>query len=52
MAANHWQEVDHVHFHMIPKPNAAEGLGISWPSQPTDHGKFAELAESIKSKLA
>ncbi len=45
------QEVDHVHFHLIPKPNETEGLGISWPSQPTDHAKFAELAASIKQKL-
>lgn len=45
------QEVDHVHFHVIPKPNASEGLGIRWPSQPTDHAKFAAFAESIRAKL-
>ena len=27
------QEVDHVHFHLIPKPNDNEGLGIGWPAQ-------------------
>jgi diadenosine tetraphosphate (Ap4A) HIT family hydrolase len=30
------QEVDHVHFHVIPKPNETEGLVFgpeSWPSQ-------------------
>lgn len=46
------QEVDHVHFHLIPKPNASEGLGIRWPSQPTDHAKFSALAETIRSKIA
>lgn len=46
------QEVDHVHFHLIPKPNETEGLGIRWPSQATDHGKFAQLAESIRAKLS
>ena len=46
------QEVDHVHFHLIPKPNASEGLGIRWPSQPTDHAKFSALAETIRSKLS
>lgn len=45
------QEVDHVHFHLIPKPNPEEGLGIRWPSQPTDHAKFTELAATIKAKL-
>ena len=30
------QEVDHVHFHVIPKPNKTEGLVFtpeSWPAQ-------------------
>src|SRR6185369_13223445 len=26
------QAVDHVHFHIIPKPNETEGLGVKWPS--------------------
>jgi histidine triad (HIT) family protein len=26
------QAVEHVHFHIIPKPSAAEGLGIQWPA--------------------
>jgi histidine triad (HIT) family protein len=25
------QAVFHVHFHIIPKPNRQEGLGIAWP---------------------
>ncbi|GAB1317632.1 Adenosine 5'-monophosphoramidase [Madurella fahalii] len=45
------QEVGHVHFHMIPKPNAQEGLGISWPQQTTDMDKLKALFEEIKSKV-
>jgi len=45
------QEVDHVHFHMIPKPNEAEGLGIGWPQQKTDMDKIKALFEEIKSKV-
>ncbi|KAK0611616.1 HIT-like domain-containing protein [Immersiella caudata] len=45
------QEVDHVHFHMIPKPNKEEGLGISWPQQKTDMDKLKALFEEIKSKV-
>jgi diadenosine tetraphosphate (Ap4A) HIT family hydrolase len=45
------QVVDHVHFHMIPKPNETEGLGISWPAQPTDMDKLKALHEEIKSKM-
>ena len=26
------QAVFHVHFHIIPKPNHDEGLGVDWPS--------------------
>ncbi|KAK1968572.1 HIT domain-containing protein [Colletotrichum eremochloae] len=45
------QLVDHVHFHMIPKPNETEGLGISWPQQQTDMDKLKALFEDIKSKM-
>jgi histidine triad (HIT) family protein len=27
------QAVHHVHFHIIPKPNQQEGLGILWPAR-------------------
>ena len=44
------QVVLHVHFHIIPKPNAQEGLGIGWPA-----GKIgadaSELAAKIKSTI-
>jgi len=45
------QEVDHVHFHMIPKPNTEEGMGISWPQQKTDMDKLKALFADIKSKM-
>ncbi|OKL61527.1 Hit family protein 1 [Talaromyces atroroseus] len=45
------QVVDHVHFHMIPKPNEKEGLGISWPAQATDMDKLKALFEEIKGKI-
>ncbi|CAK3967321.1 related to kinase C inhibitor-I [Lecanosticta acicola] len=45
------QEVDHVHFHVIPKPNQQEGLGIGWPQQKGDMDKLKTLLEEIKSKM-
>ncbi|CAK7228341.1 Adenosine 5'-monophosphoramidase [Sporothrix curviconia] len=45
------QEVDHVHFHMIPKPNQAEGLGVGWPQQKTDMDQLKALFEDIKSRI-
>ncbi|KAJ3101288.1 hypothetical protein HDU97_001528 [Phlyctochytrium planicorne] len=44
------QEVEHVHFHIIPKTET-EGLSIGWKSLPTDHEKFAALAATIREKL-
>ncbi|KAH7393939.1 HIT-like domain-containing protein [Phaeosphaeria sp. MPI-PUGE-AT-0046c] len=45
------QEVDHVHFHLIPKPNEKEGLGIGWPTQKADMGALGKLLEEIKAKM-
>ncbi|KAJ0420197.1 HIT-like protein [Aspergillus carlsbadensis] len=45
------QVVPHVHFHMIPKPNETEGLGIGWPSQATDMDKLKALYEEVKAKM-
>jgi diadenosine tetraphosphate (Ap4A) HIT family hydrolase len=45
------QVVDHVHFHLIPKPNEAEGLGIQWPTKEADKSELAKLLEEIKSKM-
>lgn len=40
-----------VHFHMIPKPNHQEGLGIGWPAQGTDMDKLKALHEELKAKM-
>ncbi|KAG6017834.1 hypothetical protein E4U43_008599 [Claviceps pusilla] len=45
------QEVHHVHFHMIPKPNQSEGLGITWPSTTADMDKLKALCADIKSRM-
>lgn len=45
------QLVDHVHFHIIPKPNVEQGLGISWPVQETSKDDLAQLHEELKGKL-
>ncbi|KAJ2665663.1 Adenosine 5'-monophosphoramidase [Coemansia sp. RSA 1200] len=42
------QEVPHVHFHVIPKPNEAGGLSMSWPAKSADVEKLKELAGSLK----
>ncbi|ERS95452.1 hypothetical protein HMPREF1624_08330 [Sporothrix schenckii ATCC 58251] len=45
------QEVDHVHFHVIPKPNQTEGLGVGWPHQKTDMDQLKALFEDLKSRI-
>ncbi|OQD74559.1 hypothetical protein PENDEC_c010G04770 [Penicillium decumbens] len=45
------QVVDHVHFHMIPKPNEQEGLGIGWPAKESEMDKLKALFEEIKAKM-
>ncbi|KAF2166281.1 hypothetical protein M409DRAFT_36747 [Zasmidium cellare ATCC 36951] len=45
------QEVDHVHFHVIPKPNETEGLGIGWPQQKGDMERLKGLLEEVRSKI-
>lgn len=45
------QEVDHVHFHMIPKPDAEHGLGIGWPAKKADMGDLKKLFEELKAKM-
>ena len=42
----------HVHFHIIPKPNAVEGLGVGWPQQAFDHKAGAELAAKLRAAIA
>ncbi|KFY24656.1 hypothetical protein V493_05131 [Pseudogymnoascus sp. VKM F-4281 (FW-2241)] len=45
------QEVDHVHFHMIPKPNVQEGLTVGWPQQKTDMDKLKALLAEVQAKM-
>ena len=42
------QAVFHVHFHIIPKPNETEGLGIGWRPQKLDQADGAALAEKLR----
>jgi len=46
------QAVFHVHFHVIPKPNADEGLGVRWPKRALDHDAAAKLAELVRQHIA
>jgi len=44
------QEVMHVHMHLIPKPNAQEGLKMEW--QPLNRSEQLEAdCEEIKEKV-
>jgi len=45
------QEIDHVHFHIIPKPSHQEGLVVGWPAQPMEKEELQKLSEEINSKL-
>jgi len=40
------QAVDHVHFHVIPKP-AEGGLGLTWPAGNLDAGDATDLVGQI-----
>ena len=41
------QAVMHVHYHIIPKPDAEKGLGVGWPSQSLDQNEAKTLAKAI-----
>jgi histidine triad (HIT) family protein len=45
------QAVPHVHFHIIPKPNEREGLGIGWPLQSLDSGAGTALAGELRAAI-
>lgn len=45
------QAVFHVHFHIIPKPNADEGLGVDWPSQKLDAEAGRKLSQDLRAAL-
>jgi histidine triad (HIT) family protein len=45
------QAVFHVHFHIIPKPNQSEGLGIAWPARSLDSKDAQSLVNAIAEAL-
>jgi len=45
------QAVFHVHFHIIPKPDADGGLGIRWPSGQLDGATGSALAEKLRAAI-
>jgi len=45
------QAVFHVHFHIIPKPNDAEGLGIVWPAGKLDQASAGDFAKALREAL-
>ncbi len=45
------QAVFHVHFHVIPKPDEAAGLGVGWPLGKLDPADGKALAEQIRAAL-
>ena len=46
------QAIEHVHFHIIPKPNKREGLGIGWPARGVDREAAAVLAKKIAAAVS
>lgn len=46
------QAVFHVHFHIIPKPDVDQGLGIGWPMQALDPAVAKDVAMRIREALA
>ena len=46
------QAVMHVHFHIIPKPNESEGLGVTWPAGSLNQDQASQLAQSIVSHMS
>jgi histidine triad (HIT) family protein len=46
------QAIAHVHFHIIPKPNGREGLGIGWPMTSLDTAAGAALAAKIAAAIS
>jgi histidine triad (HIT) family protein len=46
------QAIPHVHFHIIPKPNTREGLGVGWPLRALDKEIGPDLAAQIAAKIS
>ncbi|KAK2739713.1 Adenosine 5'-monophosphoramidase [Onygenales sp. PD_40] len=46
------QYVDHVHVHMIPKPDEKQGLGVGWPADmDSNKDELKALCEELKAKM-
>jgi histidine triad (HIT) family protein len=45
------QAVNHVHFHIIPKPNQTAGLGVQWPSAPLAKEDAPGLASELRAAV-
>ena len=45
------QAVFHVHFHIIPKPDAEQGLGVRWPAGQLSNEDGATLAQALRDAL-
>jgi histidine triad (HIT) family protein len=45
------QAIPHVHFHIIPKPNKAQGLGVQWPAGALAPDEGHRLAARIAANL-
>jgi histidine triad (HIT) family protein len=45
------QAIAHVHFHIIPKPNRQEGLGIGWPATSLAPEDGERLAKKISAAV-
>ncbi|KAI0050578.1 HIT-like protein [Auriscalpium vulgare] len=50
-----FQHVDHVHFHVIPKPNAKEGLVLNvednWPQKKVGPDELKDTLEDMQERL-
>jgi diadenosine tetraphosphate (Ap4A) HIT family hydrolase len=47
------QVVMHAHFHIIPKPDEASGLGVgAWPAAKAEQAELKEGAGRIRARLA
>lgn len=46
------QAVFHVHFHIIPKPDADSGLKVGWPAGNLDGAQGAALAAAMREALS
>ncbi len=46
------QAIAHVHFHIIPKPNSREGLGVAWPAKGADREAAAAMAKKIAGAIS